>query len=196
MYKHNIMRINYTAYDTRRAQDIINPNTDHKDIMMLSSGGLDSENHEFCYARVLGIYHVNVVYLGFEEPDYRHKRMEFLWVRWFRPTHELPVLRSWAKRRLDVLEFVPTKDPNAFGFVDPASVLRSCHIIPRFAKGLQESDGRKTLRRDTNGKEWREYLVSRFVDRDMAMRYHWGLAVGHALSYFQELCGSEKGREK
>jgi hypothetical protein len=161
MYKHNIIRINYTTYDMRRAQDIINPNTDHKDIMMLSSGGLDSQHHEFCYARVLGIYHANVIYLGTGEPDYRGRRMEFLWVQWFKPMPELPVQKSWTKHRLDALGFLPITDPNAFGFVDPACVLRGCHIIPRFSMGLQDADGRETLQHRTDPKEWCQYLIGR-----------------------------------
>ena len=30
---------------------------------------------------------------------------------------------------------------DAFGFVDPADVLRSCHLIPAFADGRQHLDG-------------------------------------------------------
>ncbi|KAH7904570.1 hypothetical protein BJ138DRAFT_1018968 [Hygrophoropsis aurantiaca] len=55
-YRHNIMRINYTSYDVRRAQDVINPNISHHNIMMLAPPG---DPHRFCYARVLGIYHAN-----------------------------------------------------------------------------------------------------------------------------------------
>ena len=36
LYKHNLMRINYTTYDVRRAQDIVNPSTFHCNIMLLA----------------------------------------------------------------------------------------------------------------------------------------------------------------
>jgi hypothetical protein len=161
MYQHNIMRINYTTYDARRAQDIVNPNTDHRDIMMLSSKDVHSWDHEFCYARVLGIYHINVIYLESDKLDYRSHRMEFLWVQWFKLAHELSSRASWVKRQLDVLELVPTRDPDAFGFVDPANVLRGCHIIPRFSGGMQDQDGKEMSQpsRDLNG--WSQYFVGR-----------------------------------
>ncbi|KAJ2932983.1 hypothetical protein H1R20_g4136, partial [Candolleomyces eurysporus] len=31
--------------------------------------------------------------------------------------------------------------------------------------------------------DWKEYYINRFVDRDMIMRYHWGLGVGHRYSH-------------
>ncbi|RDB16269.1 hypothetical protein Hypma_003008 [Hypsizygus marmoreus] len=100
MFQHNIARINYTTYDIRRAQDIINPKTDHRDIMLLEND--DHASHQYRYARVLGIFHVNVIYAGyiFGKRSYEAHRMEFL-----------------------------------------------------------------------------------FVDRDMVMRYHWGLGIGHIYSW-------------
>jgi len=80
MYLHNIMRINYTTYDVRRAQDSINPRTNHRDIMLLSHRDDDTPHHEYEYARVIGIYHVNVVYTGPGMLDYRARRLDFLWV--------------------------------------------------------------------------------------------------------------------
>ena len=35
-YRHNLMRLNYTTYDIRRAQDIVNPSTSHCNIMLLA----------------------------------------------------------------------------------------------------------------------------------------------------------------
>ncbi|KAG2152643.1 uncharacterized protein EDB93DRAFT_1249151 [Suillus bovinus] len=67
MYRHNLMRLNYTTYDVRRAQDIINPSTSHCNVMLLGQANGDStdgEQHPYSYARVLGIYHVNVTYIG------------------------------------------------------------------------------------------------------------------------------------
>ncbi|RDB25667.1 hypothetical protein Hypma_006970 [Hypsizygus marmoreus] len=56
MYCHKVMRINYTTYDVRRTQDTVNPNTEHRDIMLLSQDALpvtpasDSETHQYRYA--------------------------------------------------------------------------------------------------------------------------------------------------
>ncbi|KIK12190.1 hypothetical protein PISMIDRAFT_83954, partial [Pisolithus microcarpus 441] len=35
IYQHHILRVNYTTYNVRHGQDIFNPTTDHRDIMML-----------------------------------------------------------------------------------------------------------------------------------------------------------------
>ena len=80
IYKHNILRINYTTYDLRRAQDSINVRT-HLYIMTLGHEDKEEEmkHHPYWYAKVLGIFHVNVRHLGRIET----KRMEFLWVHWF-----------------------------------------------------------------------------------------------------------------
>ncbi|RXW14870.1 hypothetical protein EST38_g10985 [Candolleomyces aberdarensis] len=34
-----------------------------------------------------------------------------------------------------------------------------------------------------DGEDWKQYYINRFVDRDMIMRYHWGLGVGHRYSH-------------
>jgi hypothetical protein len=139
MYKHRIFRINYTTYDIRRDQDVINPGTSHCNIMMFADSapngdapGVTSPAHyHFLYARVLGVYHVNVVYVGPGMVDYNPRRFEFLWLRWYKPH---PPEHN-QRYRLDQLSFLPVTNPDAFGFVDPADVVRSCHIIPRFASG-------------------------------------------------------------
>ena len=59
IYRHHLFRVNYTTYDVHRAQDTINPRTDHCDIMLLAP--LDSA-HPFLYACILGIFHANVIY--------------------------------------------------------------------------------------------------------------------------------------
>jgi hypothetical protein len=161
MYKHNIMRINYTTYDVRRAQDTINPNTDHRDILLLSAEDNDAPIHQYAYARVLGIYHVNVVYAGSGATGYRAQRMEFLWVRWFANIADEPVQRSWVGRQLDCLEFLPVNQENAFGFVDPASVLRGGHLMPRFAAGRQHVGGKGISVCARDSEDWCQYYVGR-----------------------------------
>jgi hypothetical protein len=143
IYSHSLMRINYTTYDVRRSQDVINASTSHCNVMLLADSSSDSLNstprHPFNYARVLGVHHVNVIYAGPGMVDYQPHRIEFLWVRWFQPLGTMP--SGWTARKLDRVRFFPMADDDAFGFVDPSDVFRSCHIIPRFAKGQLHSDG-------------------------------------------------------
>ncbi|RDB23027.1 hypothetical protein Hypma_009855 [Hypsizygus marmoreus] len=189
IFQHNIMKIHYTTYDVRRAQDIVNPKTDHRDIMLLSD---DSDNnphincHQYRYARVIGIYHVNVIYGGylFGKRSYEAQRMEFLWVRWFEHVHNVEVEDGWAMGRLDEVQFGRIERTGAFGFLDPQQVLRACHIIPRFSAGRHYTDGIGTSRFTQDGEDWNSYYAhSRFVDRDMLMCHHWGLGVGHIHSW-------------
>ena len=62
LYIHKTLRINYTSYNLRRQQDIINPAT-RSDVMLLSCE--DGEDvHPFWYACVVKIFHVFVRHLG------------------------------------------------------------------------------------------------------------------------------------
>ena len=76
VYKHNIMRINYTRYDVHRDEDVIHVGTSrHCNIMMLNptytpGSSVPGNNHPFCYTRVLGIFHANVMYIGRGNTDY------------------------------------------------------------------------------------------------------------------------------
>ena len=116
----------------RRSQDSINPRIPgHGDIIVLSPEN-ETENddpHPYWYARILGIYHCNVHYRKSPEPQ----RMEFLFVRWF--GRDMKSVSGWKAKRLLCLGFVPGNDETAFGFLDPAQVLRSIHLIPAFAWG-------------------------------------------------------------
>ena len=161
MYRHHLARFNYTTYDVRRAQDVINPNTPHCNIMLLADNSqtCDETHHPFLYARVLGIYHVNVVYTGQGSFDYAARQIKFLWVRWFKPTGT-PV--KWGHLRLDSISFPPMAQDSSFGFVDPSDVLRSCHIIPAFASGKVHSDSISLSRCANDGSDYRRYYVNRY----------------------------------
>ena len=163
VYRHNIMRINYTTYDVRRAQDSINPRTEHRDIMLLAHGQM---RHQYEYARVLGIYHVNVIYSGPGRQgkiDHRAQRMEFLWVRWFEMVNDRTVQQGWQEGRLDALRFYRITDREAFGFVDPGDVIRGCHLIPAFHLGQSRStdDARPRSICAQDHKDWRSYYANR-----------------------------------
>ena len=124
-------RINYTTYDMRRAYDTVNPRT-HPFVIVPSSDAAP-DSHPFWYARVIGIFHANVQHVGRNSRDYRIQRMEFLWVRWLDVVPGHPFGRQHA--RLPKISLVPDSDESAFGFIDPADVLRGCHLLPAFKDG-------------------------------------------------------------
>lgn len=160
MYQHNLARFNYTSYDVRRSEDVVNASTPHHNIMVLSGDGDGSDftSHPFKYAQVLGIYHVNVVYVGPGMIDYQPHRMEFLWVRWYQNTG---MRAGWKNHKLDRIRFVTMSAEDAFGFVDPADILRACHVIPAFAKGKLHLDGMGLSRCCRDSSDWVEYYVNR-----------------------------------
>lgn len=98
--------------------------------------GTCESGHPYAYARVLGVFHADVVYVVPGRPAQSHS-MEFLWVRWFR------LDRRWKggfkQRRLHRLEPLPETDPEAYGFLDPDDVIRAVHLIPAFAHGRTSS---------------------------------------------------------
>ncbi|OJA15138.1 hypothetical protein AZE42_07562 [Rhizopogon vesiculosus] len=167
IYGHRILRVNYTTYDLRGEQDTINPRT-RADIMVLSHE--DERTHPYWYARVLGIFHVNVEYRENETSLFSHqKRMDFLFVRWFRRDNS-PA--GWAAKRLQRLELFDVDTPaDAFGFLDPDSVVRGVHLIPAFAFDVSGEP-------DEVDPDWHFYYINMFVDRDMFMRFRGG-GIGH-----------------
>lgn len=162
MYQHNVLRINYTTYDVRRAQDIINPKTDHRDVLFFSTS-IDQTTHEYQYARVIGIYHVNLIYCDPSTYQYRFRRMEFLWVRYFKVLNNVSVKSGWSTASLDQVQPCRVNDTDAFGFLDPDQVLRACHLIQRFSLGRQYPDGNGLSGLAGDGHDWRRYYVNRWV---------------------------------
>jgi hypothetical protein len=136
---HRTLRVNYTSYDLRRLQDVINP-TSHPDIMVLScEDGEDA--HPFWYARVVKIFHLIVCHGGpapqAERTPTEPQRMDILWVRWF--GLDTDALGGWSKKGLHGISFIPWDEPGAFGFLDPAHVIRGVHLIPNFPRGRTDS---------------------------------------------------------
>ena len=202
VYQHKLARFSHTTYDVRRSEDVINPRTPHCNIMLLSTNATSNKFlnctdaaatiHPYLYGRVIGIYHVNVIYNGPGMTGYIPMRFDFLHVRWF----QLQAVQSagrgrsegWASLRLDCLSFPPMADKGSFDFVDPTLVLRSCHLIPAFSLGKSYLDGIGLSRMSRDENDWKVYYVnryvrlhpyfflylnhSRFADRDMVMRYH------------------------
>ena len=63
--------------------------------------------------------------------------LDFLWVRWFGYQTERP--GGFQTQRLDRVGFIRADTPGAFGFLDPALIIRSVHMIPDFG-GERVSD--------------------------------------------------------
>ena len=153
--------------------------------------------HPYIYARVLSIFHVNATYVGPGVVDYHSHRIDVLWVHWYQYVEESA---GWDTATVDRVCFPPMADEHAFGFVNPDDVLRGCHMIPQFSCGLRYPDGTGISHCAQDASYWHFYyvnqfvlllsneplaiiMVSSFVDRDMVMRYHWGLGVGHTYAY-------------
>ncbi|OSD02393.1 hypothetical protein PYCCODRAFT_1410834 [Trametes coccinea BRFM310] len=184
IYRHKQLRVNYTTYDMRRNQDVINPRR-HRDIMLLAGDPhRTDDDHPYWYARVIDIFHANVRYIGPGATRAMRKwqRMDFLWVRWF--VHDLDHLGSFQERQLPRLHFLEVQGNTAgdlFGFVDPGDVLRAAYILPGFNHGTtNELLGPSKLARRTsdNGEDYEYYYACIFADRDMYMRFLGG-GVGH-----------------
>jgi len=137
-------------YDMCCEADMINPRTDHNNIMLLAR---DGSNHWFCYARVLGIYHANVIYMGPGSKDFLSRCIEFLWVCWFELAH---LSASWNSWLLDKVRLVPMNRADAFGIVDPGDVLRGCHLVPVFAAGKVHIDGALFSRNAHDSEDWKQ----------------------------------------
>ncbi|KAG1803420.1 uncharacterized protein BJ212DRAFT_1304570 [Suillus subaureus] len=139
---HNITRFNFTTYDVCRGQDVINPRTPHC--------------HKYMYGKVIGVYHINVIFIGHGMVGYTPHQMEFLWICWYAPINQDS---TWET--LDRVDFPPLEDEHSFDFLDPTDVLRGCHIIPRFASGKRHVDGLGASASAGDKDDWCEYLVNR-----------------------------------
>ena len=159
IYRHKAVRINYTTYDLRRDQDVINPRTKPFVMLLSHEDAPDEEgmtSHPYWYARVIGIFHANVTYLGNDSGCAIPQRMDFPRVRWL--GRNLDYDAGWQKRRLFQVGYIP----HAFGFVNPKVIVRGVHLIPTFAAG-RTSDlmGPSIARPISDGDEdWRCYYVN------------------------------------
>lgn len=160
IYRHNVMRVNYTTYDVRRSEDVVHVNTSHRHVMVLNSAfQKDETEHPFLYARVLGIFHANVAYIGSGNIDFHPRRAEFLWVRWLTPVRDS--LSGWKSRRLDRVHFPPLVGGESFGFLDPADVLRACHLIPCFMEGKSHLGAVGSSHWAEDREDWHSYYINR-----------------------------------
>jgi hypothetical protein len=156
IYRHHVLRINYTTYDVHCTDDIFNLNTKHRDIMMLHRPESEHDHRQFCYASIIGIYHANVQYIGPGMKDYLLRWMDFLHVWWF----------EWVPQQelygLDALRFVQMNDPMTFDFVDPTEVLRGCHLLSAFRHGKLHREQIVTSPIAWDSENWKYYYVNRY----------------------------------
>ena len=119
-------------YDVHCAQDVVNPDTSHCNMMVLNGtlkkdNGDDKQVRPFLYAKVLGVCHTNIIYVSPGAVDYRPRWMDFLWVRWYKQIGLGST--GWSCRKADRVHFPlfasPTPEEESFGFLDPSSVLRA-----------------------------------------------------------------------
>lgn len=158
------MRVWYTAYDVTRDYDTINPTSRRTDIMVLSreaSASNTTAGTAFWYARVIGVYHVNVIHPSFGTHP---KRMDFLHVRWLGSD---PDWRFGNRHsRLERIGFVPDADDAAFGFLDPDLVIRGAHLLPASDEGRTNDllgPSRLARLRDGAVDDWRYFYVAKSV---------------------------------
>ncbi|KAJ3526650.1 hypothetical protein NM688_g8235 [Phlebia brevispora] len=192
LYRHKVIRINYTTYDLRRAQDSLNPRT-HADIMVRSQEDQDGSNaHPYWYARIVGIFHLYVQDFRETAKTSEPQRMDVLWVRWF--GRDMTAPGGFRARRLYRIGFVSDDDPDAFGFILPDEVIRGVHLIPAFKHGSTDEYLPPSMVRpeSDDDEDWVYYYVNIFVDRDMIMRFLGG-GIGHRLLKFLEhLVGADE----
>ena len=145
----------------RRGTNIVKPEGPRCNIMLLAnhtSGSNSSNLHHFIYARVLGVYHADVIYTGPGMQNFEARAFPILWVRWYEVVD--PVSSGWDSSTLDMLRFPPLHQDNSFGFVGPEVVLRGCHILPAFHKGIRESNV-NVSRSAKDNKDYLLYYVGR-----------------------------------
>ena len=149
--------VSTTRLMTCGAEPILSSQKGPRCNIMLLANHTDSSDssklHHFMYARVLGVYHADVIYTGPGMQNFEARSFQMLWVRWYEVVDPGP--SGWDSLTLDMLRFPPLHQDNSFGFVDPEVVLRGCHILPAFDKGKRESN----VNVSCSAKDNKDYLL-------------------------------------
>ncbi|KAI5894786.1 uncharacterized protein SCHCODRAFT_02495166 [Schizophyllum commune H4-8] len=162
MYASQVLRVNYTTYDVRRNYDTTSA-TRRTFVMLRSPEAIeDTSAHPYWYAQVLGVFRADVAHIGqHSRSGPKPREMEFLWVRWLGivPDHQYGHIHA----RLPKVGYVPSSDDYAFGFLDPALVLRASHLVPSFVDGRTSEllrEGPSYARRGTDVDDWTSFYVN------------------------------------
>ena len=165
IYKHKTARINFMTYDLRREQDLINPRTEHQDIMVLAHEDASCEEyHPYWYAPVIRILYADVYHTGEKSTTDEPYKMDFLWVCWFGLDESH--WGGWKARQLHWIGFFNSEDKWAFGFLDPNEIIQAVHLIPAFTHGLIDnlpSDSLAHHSEDEYYEEWKYHYVHMYV---------------------------------
>lgn len=160
IYQHKVLRINYTTYNVRRAQDSLNPRT-HADFMVLAHEDDDDKTaHPYWYGRIVGIFHAYIRHTGTASITFDAQQVNFLWVRWYR--RDLSYHSGFRAKRLHRLGFIDSTDDGAFGFLDPNEIIRAVHLIPAFTHGkTTEFLGPSIARQPKeNDEDWQLFYIN------------------------------------
>lgn len=168
-----------------------------------------SQLHRFLHVRVLGVFHANAIYRGRGSKDLRKRRFDFLLVRRFEfvesnsAHRQLDRLVLAAVDQENAIDFLDPSDVIRASHIIPRYMLGRRHPDSDGTDRLYPSwlaSTRIVSKLAKDWEDWSEYYVNRwvlllpclqpaisphisFVDRDMLMRYHWGLGVGHTYSH-------------
>ena len=157
LYQHSIMRVNFITYDLQQGQDIVHVPFDKRDILIYNPQ--EQGPYPWAFARVLGIYHATVLTHAHRDPQ----TYQFLWVRWFKHDQSVPSFAT--TRQFDRVAFVPhdNSDKEPFGFIDPATVIRGCHLIPDFNLERTHELLPASVFQDGAG-DWKRFRVAQYVN--------------------------------
>ncbi|CAK5265668.1 unnamed protein product [Mycena citricolor] len=148
LYATKTLRINYTMYDVRREQDIVNPRT--APFVMVRSPETEPDAHPYWYAQVLGVFHTSA-FISSSTLVTAPKSFEFLWVRWLgvEPGHRA----GFKNARLPKVGFVEESDSLAFGFLDPAYVVQDQEVTLADEKEGDEEEEEEEEEEDESSEE-------------------------------------------
>ena len=154
LYSHKKVSVHYTTYDIRRGLDVINLQSGKCDIMVSSCRA----SYPFCYARVIGIFHVII-----STPSTSEQRFDLLWVRSFESVQDLD-----KYVHLDVVRFESNLGKQ-FGFLNPGDVIRACHIIPDWSHGLVPPSQQHVnkWKGSSEACDYQFYYVNKYVRRSL-----------------------------
>ncbi|KAG7093513.1 hypothetical protein E1B28_007187 [Marasmius oreades] len=179
IYTHKCFCLHYNTYNMHCKSYTIS-NQLHPDVMLLADDATaEEEEHPYCYARVVRMFHANVVHwrqdMAYEDSALRC--MDFLWVRWYEL--DTSSAHGWQAKHFPKVHFLPSSKYNALGFVDPSTVLRGAYMQPLFAGGSTLD----LLAPTSTARVYEGVVNGKFLDCDMFMGYCRG-SVEHSTRNF------------